>query len=61
VLLGYCGAQSVDAVKFGIPDGLGRPYRLALLLRLLLADPAIVGLIETPKSFRIHRAIRARR
>ena len=50
VLLGYCGAQSVDAVKFGIPmvwvARLASIYYYAFFWLIL----PIVGLIETPKK-----------
>ena len=40
VLLGYCGAQSVDAAALRHPAGLGGAPRHDLLFRLLLADHA---------------------
>ena len=50
VLLGYCGAQSVDAVAFGIPlvwvARLGTVYYFAYFWVIM----PIVGLIETPKK-----------
>ena len=50
VLLGYCGAQSVDAVAFGIPlvwvARLGTIYYFAYFWVIM----PIVGLIETPKK-----------
>ena len=62
VILGYCGAQSVDAARLRHPAGLGRPYRHALLLRLLLADHADRRPDrDAQEASRLHRAIRARR
>jgi quinol-cytochrome oxidoreductase complex cytochrome b subunit len=50
VLLGYCGAQSVDAVAFGIPlvwvARLGTLYYFGYFWVIM----PIVGLIETPKK-----------
>ena len=49
VLLGYCGSQGVDAVKFGVPlvwaARIGTIYYYAFFWVLL----PIIGLIETPK------------
>jgi len=50
VLLGYCGSQSVDAVKFGIPMvWVARVASLYYYAFFWLILP-IVGLIETPKK-----------
>ncbi|HKY17779.1 MAG TPA: hypothetical protein VJL82_02510, partial [Rhizomicrobium sp.] len=50
VLLGYCGAQSVDASKFGIPlvwvARLASIYYFAFFYLIM----PIIGLIETPKK-----------
>jgi ubiquinol-cytochrome c reductase cytochrome b subunit len=50
VLLGYCGAQSVDAARFGIPlvwvARIASLYYYAFFWLIL----PIVGLIETPKK-----------
>ncbi len=50
VLLGYCGAQSVDAVAFGIPlvwaARLGTLYYFGFFWVIM----PIVGLIETPRK-----------
>ena len=50
VLLGYCGAQSVDAARFGIPlvwvARLASAYYFAFFYLIM----PIVGLIETPKK-----------
>ena len=50
VLLGYCGSQTVDAVKFGIPMvWVARVASLYYYVFFWLILP-IVGLIETPKK-----------
>ena len=50
VILGYCGSQTPDAVKFGIPllwvARLGTAYYYAFFWLIM----PIVGLIETPKK-----------
>jgi ubiquinol-cytochrome c reductase cytochrome b subunit len=50
ILLGYCGSQTVDAARFGIPlvwvARLGTIYYYAFFWLIL----PIVGLIETPKK-----------
>jgi ubiquinol-cytochrome c reductase cytochrome b subunit len=50
ILLGYCGAQSVDAVKFGIPmvwaARIGTAYYYAFFWIIM----PVVGLIESPRS-----------
>ena len=50
VLLGYCGAQSVDAARFGIPlVWVARIASLYYYAFFWLIMP-IIGLIETPKK-----------
>jgi ubiquinol-cytochrome c reductase cytochrome b subunit len=50
VLLGYCGGQSVDAARFGIPlVWVARICSLYYYAFFWLIMP-IVGLIETPKK-----------
>ena len=50
LLLGYCGGQSVDAVKFGVPMvWVARVASLYYYAFFWLIMP-IVGLIETPKK-----------
>jgi ubiquinol-cytochrome c reductase cytochrome b subunit len=50
VLLGYCGSQTVDAVKLGIPMvWVARIASLYYYVFFWLILP-IVGLIETPKK-----------
>jgi ubiquinol-cytochrome c reductase cytochrome b subunit len=50
LILGYCGSQSADAVRFGIPlvwiARLGTAYYFGFFLLIM----PIVGLIETPKK-----------
>ena len=50
LILGYCGSQSADAVRFGIPlvwiARLGTLYYFGFFLLIM----PIVGLIETPKK-----------
>ncbi len=49
VILGYCGAQSVDAVAFGVPlVWIARAGTLYYFAFFLLFMP-LLGLIETPK------------
>jgi ubiquinol-cytochrome c reductase cytochrome b subunit len=49
IVLGYCGAQSVDAVRFGIPlvmvARVGTAYYYGFFWLLM----PVLGLIETPK------------
>lgn len=50
VILGYCGAQSVEATAFGIPlVWVARIATLYYFAYFLLIMP-LVGLIETPKK-----------
>jgi quinol-cytochrome oxidoreductase complex cytochrome b subunit len=50
VLLGYCGAQAVDASRFGIPlVWVARIASLYYFAFFWLIMP-IIGLIETPKK-----------
>jgi len=50
VILGYCGAQSVDAARFGIPlvwvARLGTIFYYAFFWLIM----PIIGLVETPKK-----------
>ncbi len=50
VLLGYCGSQGVDAVKFGVPLVLAARIATAYYFAYFWLLMPIIGLIETPKK-----------
>ncbi|HWA02400.1 MAG TPA: hypothetical protein VG819_02625, partial [Rhizomicrobium sp.] len=49
LLLGYCGSQSVDAVKFGIPLVLAARVGTAYYFLFFWLIMPLLGLFETPK------------